>query len=81
MSATQPWHDAIVAEIHATRERLADQYHDDLFAYSDAATSHCLAMGFHIAESPRFQMIQDDDKKSSIKPNPALQPTPLTLRG
>jgi len=77
MKTTQPLHDAILAEIHATREQLAEQYHDDLAAYSEAAVSHCLAMGFHIAESPRFQKIQGDVVP---QPNPALQPTPLTLR-
>lgn len=36
MNTTLSWHDPIVAEIHATRERLAEQYHDDLVAYSQA---------------------------------------------
>lgn len=70
MNTTQPWHDAIVAEIHATREHLAEQYHDDLLAYSEAAVSHCLAMGFNMAESPCFQKTQDN---VFPQPNPTLQ--------
>ena len=54
----QPWDDSIVAEIHATRERLAKQYRDDLIAYSQAADSHCRALGFHTVESPRLQVVQ-----------------------
>ena len=55
MNTTLPWHDPIVAEIHATRERLAEQYHDDLVAYSQAAEAHCRALGFQMAQSPRLQ--------------------------
>lgn len=55
MNTTLPWHDPIVAEIHATRERLAEQYHGDLVAYSQAAETHCRALGFRIAESPRLR--------------------------
>jgi hypothetical protein len=55
VNATQPGHDPIVAEIHAIRERLAEQYHNDLVAYSQAAEMHCQALGFRIAESPRLK--------------------------
>ncbi|WP_310450491.1 hypothetical protein [Sulfuritalea sp.] len=50
MNATTPWHDPIVAEIHAAREQLADQYHDDLLAYSKAAEARCQALGLTMAE-------------------------------
>jgi hypothetical protein len=50
MNANSPWHDPVVAEIHATRERLADQYHNDLLAYSKAAEARCRALGLHMAE-------------------------------
>jgi len=50
MNATSPWHDPVVAEIHAIRERLADQYHNDLLAYSKAAVARCHALGLHMAE-------------------------------
>lgn len=43
-------HDPIVEEIYATRERLADQYHNDLSAYSKAVEAHCLALGFQIVK-------------------------------
>jgi hypothetical protein len=65
MSTTLPWHDPIVAEIHATRERLIEQYDNDLLAYSQAAESHCRALGFHIVESPRLQPIQGEVQKVS----------------
>ena len=55
MNTTQPGHDPIVAEIHATRERLAEQYHNDLVAYSQAAETHCRALGFRMVESPRLK--------------------------
>jgi hypothetical protein len=55
MNTTQPWHDPIVAEIHATREHLAEQYHNDLVAYSQAAVAHCRALGFRMVDSPRLQ--------------------------
>lgn len=50
MNATIPWHDPVVAEIHAARERLADQYHNDLLAYSKAAAARCQALGLTMAE-------------------------------
>lgn len=51
MNATTTWHDPVVAEIHATRERLADQYHNDLLAYSRAAEERCRALGLTMAEN------------------------------
>ncbi len=59
MNTTQPWHDPIVDEIHATRERLAELYHNNLLAYSQAAESHCRALGFRIVGSPRRQLVQE----------------------
>lgn len=50
MNAPSPWHDPVVAEIHATRESLADQYHNDLLAYSKAAEARCRALGLNMAE-------------------------------
>lgn len=52
-------HDPIVEEIHATRERLADQYHNDLSAYSKAAEAHCLALGFQIVEDTKRRASAD----------------------
>ena len=45
------WHDPIVAEIHAIRQKLHDQYNGDLHAYSLAATANALALGFKFAKS------------------------------
>lgn len=53
MNTTTPWHDTIVAEIHATRERLAAQYHNDLLAYSIAAQARCNALGLMTAPGQR----------------------------
>mgnify|MGYP001166952008 FL=1 len=50
MTPTTNWHDPVVAEIHAIRERLAEQYHHDLLAYSEAAEAHCRALGLNMAE-------------------------------
>ena len=50
MTETTLWHDSVVAEIHATRERLAEHYHNDLRAYSEAAESHCRALGLNMVE-------------------------------
>lgn len=51
-------HDPIVAEIHATRERLANKFHNDLAAYSLAAEAHCRALGFEFAEGRRSEKNQ-----------------------
>jgi hypothetical protein len=59
MNPASQKHDPIVAEIHAARERLAEEYHNDLLAYSEAAEAHCHALGFRFAESPRRQAMQD----------------------
>lgn len=50
MTATTHWHDPVVAEIHSIRERLAEHYHNDLLAYSEAAEAHCRALGLNMAE-------------------------------
>jgi hypothetical protein len=55
MNTTEALHDPIVGEIHAIREALAEKYHDDLVSYSQAAESHCRALGFKFVESPRRQ--------------------------
>lgn len=52
MNTTSTWHDPVVAEIHAVRERLADQYHNDLLAYSNAAEARCRALGLMMQEDP-----------------------------
>ncbi|MBK7000520.1 MAG: hypothetical protein IPH35_11330 [Rhodoferax sp.] len=66
MNSTQLWHDPIVEEIHATRERLAEQYHNDLVAYSKAAELHCQVLGFRIVESPRPQPFQESLQKVEV---------------
>ena len=53
MTTNQLHHDPVIAEIHAIREQLAQQYHNDLIAYSETAEAHCRAMGFTWAKSPR----------------------------
>ena len=50
MTGTTHRHDPVVAEIHATRERLAEHYHHDLLACSEAAEAHCRASGLNMAE-------------------------------
>lgn len=50
MNTPSPWHDLVVAEIHATREQLVEQYHNDLLVYSEAAMAHCRALGLNIVE-------------------------------
>jgi len=54
MNAAQAWHDPIVAEIHATRERLAEHYQNDLMAYSQAAEAQCRALGLKMMEGQRL---------------------------
>ncbi|MDP2751812.1 MAG: hypothetical protein Q8O31_04300 [Rhodocyclaceae bacterium] len=54
MNTNHPiWHDPIVAEIHATRDRLANQYQNDLVAYSKAAETHCRMLGFNVIEQDK----------------------------
>lgn len=50
MNIPSPWHDPVVAEIHAAREHLAEQYHNDFLAYSEAAVARCQALGLNMAE-------------------------------
>lgn len=57
MNTTSPWHDPVVAEIHAARERLADQYHNDLLAYSKAAEDRCRALGLNMAEDRHLHAV------------------------
>lgn len=60
MNKTSVWHDPIVAEIHATRERLASQFQNDLAAYSKSAEAHCRALGFQVAERQLSRHDADD---------------------
>ena len=53
MSKTQSCDDPVIAEIHAIRQHFAEQYHNDLVAYSQAAETHSRALGFQMVESPR----------------------------
>ena len=48
MNTTEPWIDPVVAEIHATRERLAAQYQNDMQAYSEVALARCRALGLNM---------------------------------
>ena len=66
LNTTQPCHDSIVDEIHATRERLAEQYQNDLLAYSQAAESHCRALGFQIVESPRRLLVHENPQQVEV---------------
>lgn len=45
MNTTSHWVDPVVAEIHATRERLAAEYQNDMLAYSKAAEARCRRLG------------------------------------
>nr|VFK37927.1 MAG: hypothetical protein BECKSD772F_GA0070984_10197 [Candidatus Kentron sp. SD]VFK42565.1 MAG: hypothetical protein BECKSD772E_GA0070983_10188 [Candidatus Kentron sp. SD]VFK77851.1 MAG: hypothetical protein BECKSD772D_GA0070982_10037 [Candidatus Kentron sp. SD] len=67
MNTPHPLHDPIVEEIHATRERLAKRYNNDLAAYSRAAESHCRALGFDIMEEPRQEPIREYPRKPAQK--------------
>ncbi len=74
MNATSSWHDPVVAEIHATRKRLATQFHNDLLACSKAAEARCRALGLQMAEGPRLHpasfttVIQTDGLAVEPKP-------------
>jgi hypothetical protein len=54
------WHDPIVAEIHATRERLAHQFGNDMQAYSKAAEAHCRELGFTFSEDTQSQRTENE---------------------
>ncbi len=41
-----PWHDTIVQELHDIRAKLVEKYKGDMSAYSQAATTHALELGF-----------------------------------
>lgn len=47
--------------------RLAEEYHNDLLAYSEAAEAHCHALGFRFVESPRRQVMQDAPLQAEIR--------------
>lgn len=40
------WHDPIVQELHAVREKLVEKYQGNLHTYSQEARKHALALGF-----------------------------------
>ncbi|MEA5619300.1 hypothetical protein VB711_15840 [Cronbergia sp. UHCC 0137] len=58
MNTISIWHDDIISEIHAIRQLLAKEYNNDLYVYSQAATSHCLSLGFQFVASPRRHPLQ-----------------------
>lgn len=68
MNATSPWHDPVVAEIHAARERLADQYHNDMLAYSKAAEARCRALGLNMAEDQHLLAVSRASEISAAEP-------------
>ncbi len=68
MTTTPAWRDPIVAELHAIRDQLAERFQNDLTAYSEAASAHCLALGFRPVAS-----LKDEESTT-----PDLVPTPLT---
>lgn len=63
MNTIQSCQDSIVDEIHNTREQLAELYHNDLVAYSQAAQEHCVALGFSLVDSPRLRHWAEIEKK------------------
>ena len=65
MNTIQPCEDSIVDEIHNTREQLAELYHNDLVAYSQAVQEHCLALRFSLIDSPRLQYWAEIKKKAT----------------
>jgi hypothetical protein len=66
MNAISSWHNPVVAEIHATRERLAEQYHNDLLAYSKAAEAHCRALG--LIMQPSYPLLPSTDSRKPDVP-------------
>ncbi len=66
MNTIQQSHNSIIAEIHSIREQLAEQYHDDLHAYSQAAEAHCRALGFEIVASPYRPIVNINAKNIKI---------------
>ena len=63
MNTTATWPAPIVAELHATREYLANQYHNDLLAYSKAAEARCRALGLTMLKDPKES--KDADAEST----------------
>lgn len=58
-TTTVVYHDSIAAEIHAIRDRLAEQYNNDLTAYSKAAEAHCHSLGFTMVENSRIKQSEE----------------------
>ena len=52
MSTNHSVQDPIIVELHAIRGRLAERFHNDLTAYSEAAAAHCRQLGFHFTSLP-----------------------------
>lgn len=64
MNKKQPYQDSIIAEIHAIRQHFAEQYHNQLVAYSQAAETHCRALGFQMVDSPRLPLSHSEMAKT-----------------
>jgi hypothetical protein len=61
LQTTPPdWHDPIVQELHAVREKLVEKYQCNLHAYSQAARARSLALGF------QFTSIKTQPKSSTV---------------
>jgi hypothetical protein len=52
MSTNHPRRNPILAELHAIRQQLAERFHNDLAAYSEAAEAHCRTLGFQVVPTP-----------------------------
>lgn len=58
MNTNTSWHDPVVAEIHAARERLAEQFNNDMLAYSKAAEARCRALGLNMVEEQQATEVE-----------------------
>lgn len=72
MNKIPVWHNPIIAEINAARERLTNQFQNDLAAYSKSAEAHCRALCFQVAESQHFRHDAADAVAPAAQPNFAL---------
>jgi hypothetical protein len=55
----------VIDKIHKSREAIK-QYQNDLLAYSQAAESHCRALGFQIVESPRRLLVHENPQQVEV---------------
>lgn len=60
MNATLSWHDPVVAEIHAIRERLADQYHN-LARLLQGGRGALPGLGAEYGSRPTFAMLPSNE--------------------